>query len=255
MKPRISEMPRIFPEKEVHNTDQIDHWKDVARNYEKLDRDGFLYPATRTESSEENDTTDSIVRLHGESFIKNIDRMLNRDSKITIKVLDLGGGANLYAEQIRKRFGDRVRVYTTGLTKESPRKMREAILADGVTSSNISGKNDFDISLENHKDDLKWRTVTELRNFPEFDLIIDTIGEYEYNANNLGKEYEERYFNAIVAKLLPGGKASVTYFHEDEKDYVEKTLSKHNDIIFNWVPLVGDLTGGFALKIEKKLKI
>ena len=40
-----------------------------------------------------------------------------------IKVLDIGGGAGIFANQLRQEFGEVIRVYTTGIRKKTAKKL------------------------------------------------------------------------------------------------------------------------------------
>jgi hypothetical protein len=121
--------------------------------------------------------TQSIEYLHGEFIILSvIPRLLkNKPVGYKLKILDNGGGIGVLTDQIRKRFGNEVEVYSTGLSKRVAKKYRK--------------ENDYP---NLHKNDLKWRSIEELSDFPEFDLIIDTFGELYYKTeqylNNVDKE-------------------------------------------------------------------
>ena len=67
-----------------------------------------------------------------------------------------------------------------------------------------------------HPNDLKWRSIKELSNYEEFDLIIDTYGEFAYSTganmdlqpiNGVSTERVFDHLFFIAAKLKPGGTA------------------------------------------------
>lgn len=166
------------------------------------------------------ETNEGIQWEHGRSFISEIQIMLDSGQK-QVRVLDLRGGSCMYSREIRERFESspqykgRVKVFTTGLRKLSARhELREA-------SNNPKA--------QLHADDLKWRSVKELHDYEEFDLIIDTFGEFHYTETakfvkkpsdewHMGESrYEtqllpdsfDSYFYALIAKLKKGGRASI----------------------------------------------
>ena len=85
-----------------------------------------------------------------------------------VRVLDIGGGVGIYAEQLRKTFGDSIDVITTGLRKQPVRQFRR--LADKINKAAPEIKDamywktegpilDGDISDKMHKGDLKKRSI------------------------------------------------------------------------------------------------
>ncbi len=164
------------------------------------EKDGFLYGynAYRQEESKSAVAGERIEDLHGESIIKEVIPRLLGDMKPgqKLKILDNGGGAGLFADQIREIFGDRVEVYSTGLSKQSAREYRKEKKLSKL-----------------HENDLKWRSIQELSDYPEFGLIIDTYGEQYYRSDqhmeepNLKEFY--KHVEQVVKKLLPGGYATL----------------------------------------------
>ncbi|MFA6423842.1 MAG: hypothetical protein WCV83_00845 [Candidatus Magasanikbacteria bacterium] len=179
-------------------------WKKDADKYEKRTPDfPYYYPVNRIEGKKRDGG--QIDLLHNERFIEEtIPVLIKNNPERKIKILDVGGGTGLFAKQIREIFGSKVEVLTTGLVKQSARVERASI-----------GE-----STKLHQNDLKWRSVLELSDFPEFDLIIDTMGEGLWGVGL--EEFEEskgkieNYLNAVAKKLLPGGHASITQLHVDE---------------------------------------
>jgi hypothetical protein len=144
-----------------------------------------------------------IDRLHTYSFVgdlipKKIEEL--RGSR-PVKILLVGGGIGVFAEQLRAKFKDQINVYSTGLSKRLVKGIRRDI---GTAAGFAINGHLINISNKLHLHDLKWRSILQLSEFPEFDFIIDTVGEYFY------AEYiRERYLRAVIAKLLPGGMASI----------------------------------------------
>jgi hypothetical protein len=121
-----------------------------------------------------------------------------------VNILDVGAGAATFSDEIRNKFGDKVQVYSTGLSKKVARDYRK--------------NNELD---KLHPNDLKWRSILELSAFEEFDLIIDTIGEFSYSVAGLQQkekggespEKAQEYLQAVVKKLRPGGVASIASYY------------------------------------------
>ncbi len=145
---------------------------------------------------------DSISELHGISFIKEvIPELIAQRKGGRVRILDVGTGAAFFPDQIRKEFGDKVEVYSTGLSKKTARDYREDNKPKGEQKL--------------HRNDLKWRSVLELSDFEEFDLILDTYGEMIY----LKRPHSEPstttddindYLTVLIRKLRPGGLISIS---------------------------------------------
>ncbi len=190
----------------------------------------FGYNTTRKDSKNQQ-RTESIDYKHGISFIREvIPRLIANNPGRKINILDVGAGMTVFTNQIREEFGDQVRVFSTGLSKQAFKtelKLNE--------TRPDAAKKDFPSRL--HKDDLKWRSIRELSNFEEFDLIVDTFGEFAYSRNDkmkpspltaeeLPRTFE--YISMIVAKLRPGGLASIApVYIEDEFDKKEFEKWRH----------------------------
>lgn len=149
-------------------------------------------------------TTEKIDNIHEISFIKKIipGLIARKRPGEKVRILDIGTGTGTFPEEIRKTFGDRVDVFSTGLSKRT--------VKDYLKQQIPETKKRF------HPNDFKWRSILELSDFEEFDLIVDTYGElfisvlkqrYEYTAEAF--ERLSSYLGAIVKKLKPGGLASI----------------------------------------------
>jgi len=211
------------------------------------------YKYDRTENDKHGGQ--SIEKLHHQSFIDYIKSRLQESEfeQRKFKVLDMGGGAGVYADQIKKMCGDRVRVFTTGLRKKIARHYRQ------------------DRGLGKlPKESLKWRSILELnhedkegRPEEEFDLIINTWGEIPYLVEGgLGTVMEEdisrrleSFLGMTLAKLRPNGLASIYpilyYRIKVVEEILQKLMAVYNfqyEFIKNVIR--GDDTF-FCLKIKK----
>ena len=194
---------------------KVDQWKRYSSEREKNEEEADPYRdlAIRVEG---DSVGVGLEELHHEYFIRDtIPQLINNSLKGKIKILDVGGGAALFAKQIRDAFGDKVEVFTTGLRKKAAKERRI-----------LSG-----VSPKLHQNDLKWRSVSELHDFPEFDLIIDSYGEARWGVDDF--EEVRDYLVSISQKLLPGGHASiavlpVSYFGEQSLKLFEEISNTHN---------------------------
>ncbi len=188
--------------------DQVERWRKAGAANESKE-DGYNYEATRYERA--GNDYNSIEQIHGESFIRFIEDLIKKRTSEDkpfqrVKILDVGGGAGFYAEQLRNKFGDKVEVFTTGLSKKAAQeaRRRESSLIEITGSTHIEEP----LSQKLHPNDLKWRSILQLRDYPEFDLIIDTFGEYNYSVKN--ETDSKKYLQAVASKLKgPGSRASI----------------------------------------------
>lgn len=224
-------------------------WQEIAgRKSTGYETDlGITYRADRIERagniSEFKDRID-----HGFSFIKDvIPRLILLNPGRKIRVLDLGGGAGFFAEQIRKEFPDQVRVYTTGLRKDSARVERLKS-QNRVTRPFLTKEGYWIPDLRAHQDDLKWRSIFELSPESEFDLIIDTRGEMYYGSRS--NDDIEAYIFQIASKLMPGGLFSIEDLNKWSWDYdINQFLASLDDIRFRSV----DKSIGYKIVLQRKI--
>ena len=140
--------------------------------------------------------------MHGVPLLGElIPELIKKRGGAQVRILDVGAGAGFFTDEIRKTFGNKVKVFSTGLSKENAQAFR-----------------DIHLDPENsklHKDDLKWKSVVELSDFEEFDLIMDTFGEFTYMLDGImGNDKKvfdriEDYFRIIARKLKRGGVAYI----------------------------------------------
>jgi len=231
-----------------HNYNTSKRMGGSVERYEHIEGETYPNPADKNDLD--------IAQVHGVSFIKEVipkliqnkieeSIRLNRPVE-KVRILDVGGGVGIYAEQLRKTFGDDVEVLTTGLRKKPVRQFRK--LADKINKADPEIKDamywktagpilDGNISGKMHKNDLIKRSVLEFRDFPEFDLLIETAGELAYQtdfnrqADLSTLKFLEEYLCAVVKKLKPGGVASISHIdfildkHLFERD-IKNILSK-----------------------------
>ena len=184
--------------------------QDIAHMCEQGDRPkyAFYHSIECPEGGEVN-------RFHGGSIIKDVIlALIKKKQPGKVKIIDLGAGACLYAEQIREEFGDKVDVYSTGLRKKTAREERRKIQEGGLFDfGNVQyilpheGKVFWTPSVNLHPNDSKWSSILELSKYPDFALILDTNGELRSAVNNL--DYLQKYLNAVITKLNPQGIASL----------------------------------------------
>jgi hypothetical protein len=196
-----------------------------------------IYRYTVTRSNEQ------ISKFHGEWIIEDVIPKLLEKLKQgeKLKILDIGAGPAIFSDEIRKKFGDKVEVYSTGLSKRAAREYRKREELPKL-----------------HNNDLKWRSIQELSDFPEFGLIIDTYGELYYRLikgtsdyyNNLDSFPPDwfKHIEQVIKKLLPGGYATLFPFginnQKVNRDVIKEIREKFNVNAY-WKPDSG------GLKIEK----
>ena len=191
---REEKPPFLTPEQ---RNDEVVSWQIMARRKERSPN--RIFPVDQYDYKADRDIK-IIEEEHGISFFEQIIPRLLQSKKEheIVKILDIGGGVGIFSAELRKRFGDKIKVYTTGLRKQPARMFRRA--TNYLTP---------DLSQTIHQDDLKWRSILELKNYPEFDLIVDTYGEQYYGTVTDSEKFT-LYIQAIIAKLQPGGIASIS---------------------------------------------
>jgi len=257
--------PPFLSEDELEK--KTSEWSEVG----KKEKNGAKhhYTVKRIEG-DKNNVDEAIENIHAESFIEYISELIERIDKDPkqkgrkIMVLDVGGGSGVYAEQLRNVFGDRIRVFTTGLAKRLEKEYRK----DKHPLRVATGQPFFKPSEKMHPDDLKWRSILQLHDFPEFDLILDTYGEQLYGGIEdpkwveNKKEIYKKYLIAVISKLKTGGKASIApcVLGSEEFPIFKDELEKKYGIRMEMVDCLESLDGRLSnsslhksevLKIEK----
>ncbi|GEM_PF-2646025 len=197
-------------------------WAETAHKEEAVSKRMYNYIPVRQEGGWVAYSKDGIYassspleKLHGISILDDIEKRVGMaPNGRKIRVLDVGAGVGAFTEQIREKFGDRIKVYSTGLSKAAAKKFRKKVNSEN-SGWNLNGK----ISEELHPDDLKWRSVKQLSDFEEFDVIVDTVGEgtsYLKDGEGEVRKSLSEYLHIITRKLLPGGLASIVFMFDDD---------------------------------------
>ncbi len=189
----MKEGPRFLNKERLE--EKAEGWEKSAHDQEKKHA---LYTVTRLDQD--------IAPIHGISFIKEVipDLISKKKNGEKVKILDLGAGAAFFTDEIRKEFGDKVEVFSTGLRKRKAKDFRAMYLPEE--------------DRQLHPNDLKWRSVLQLSDFEEFDLIVDTFGELNYTTepieynSSMAEARITEYLTAVIKKLKPGGLASIAPF-------------------------------------------
>ncbi|GEM_PF-1759737 len=237
-------------------------WASDARNFE-LGKRGYAYGGhdnvqrketmDNEKDPDQSFDTQKLEILHDTSFLnKEIPEIIKRKKPgEKLKILDVGGGIGSFTEQIRKKYPNEVIVYSTGLSKKAARKYRK---------DNVMGPLD--------RRDLKWRSVYELSDYPEFDLIIDSFGEQWYTVDRNIVEPEDGlnnlsdYLTVISKKLLPHGIASIAtvtstifgFFGEDQDERADnfaRHLSKELGVALKIKRVAASKNNNFRIHMEK----
>jgi protein-L-isoaspartate O-methyltransferase len=224
--------------------------QEVANNME-LDERQF-YKASRIEDPALEE--DSISHLHGESFIEGFlaSKVRNLKGQEKVKVLDLGGGSGAYAEQIRQKFGNSVRVYTTGIRKEMAKLIRNQPEIFGRKVSTEAESLIKNKKLK--KDDLKWRSIRQLSDYQEFDLILSTYGEMFYEEGSDHDKSVPDLLEMAIKKLKVGGLISISPV-SDEPYYqkvFEQLKRQFQGKYRLTLEFVEDSVGDLCFKIHKE---
>lgn len=162
-----------------------------------------------------NRTNEIISLMHGVSIIEEVipELLGNKKNGEQVRILDVGAGAGFFTDEIRRTFGNKVKVFSTGLSKEDAQRFRDTHL--DTSNSKL------------HNNDLKWKSIVELSDFEEFDLILDSFGEFTYMLEGVvGDDQEvfkriEDYFRIIARKLNRGG---VAYIASGENIFLDPKL-------------------------------
>ena len=176
---------------------------------DRYDRRVMESRVAETSRSRGEENINSVNGSHGVDFMKDvipgmIEKLKRNDNKRKLKILDLGCGFGFFNDQLRARFRDGVDVYGTALVKtETNRRKSEFYdkIKNGVMLIDTTKREQLlqELKPQLHQNDAKWRSVMEMSEYPEFDLIIDTSGEMLY------AQYADEVFRAAIHKLQRGG--------------------------------------------------
>lgn len=211
---------------------RVKRWKQIAEAAYS-DPESSHLPETRLalEAAITNPREGGVGAVHERDFLNEeipaiIERVQQEGTGRKPVILDSGCGLGFFTDQIRAKFGDRVKVYGTSIEKSTSRKRKLHIiekLREGHTWYKKQGMDPvkkeellaYYDGVEKHGDtmhpnDAKWRSLREMRDFPEFDLIIDTYGEFYYASIESSVDASRKHlfddlFEAAIKKLRPGG--------------------------------------------------
>lgn len=175
----------------------------------------------------------SIADVHGVDFITDviphtIQRVRQEHPHRKVRILDTGAGLGLFADQVRHVFGDDVVMFGTGLGRaESVQRKRDLLdrlrRPDKLTGLTPEEKQFIlEFAQDNiHPNDTKWTGLLDLHNFEEFDLIIDTFGEFHYakNEGDFG-----RLLGVALLKLRPGGQLYIA----NASPWLRRVIEEHS---------------------------
>ncbi|MEK7540311.1 MAG: hypothetical protein AAB558_03620 [Patescibacteria group bacterium] len=177
---------------------------------------------------------------HGEDFLNQvipsiIKRVRDQGSKRKVRILDSGCGLGFFTDQIRQKFGEEVAVYGTSI--ENP-------VQPEVSANQKKSYIDFikqhaeelppGVELDKLKDtihpnDAQFRSIVEMRQFPEFDLIIDTSGEFLYSGKGFMPmdSYFDLVLKAALQKLGSKGELYVSRVHPRDYATIQRFKEKN----------------------------
>lgn len=235
---------RIRPQPLLSHEDHRDFGRQWAEQERKFLRDSKHFPYTNYRLASE------INQAHEVHFIERIipekiAQLRKQGNHRRVAVIDLGCGLGFFNDQLRKAFPQDIIVYGTTLMRRDAMEQRRALIteAHGLKTAgqdrrlkNIHTVREFaDFSPTMHPNDGKWHSILELRRAPEFDIMIDTMGELHYAYDpKLPPELREQYFlrvlRACLVKLQEEGMLYVADLMEPEADIVhehQKEIADH----------------------------
>ncbi len=208
----MSESPFLTP---PEYSQMVGGWKkDKKREDTKMSEENKLvYTMGRYVGAREDM---DLSKLHGIDLLKFVEEKIkdnNSTRKNPTMVLDVGGGMHLFSDQLRAKYGSKVRVISTGLSRDVSESAR-GILEKMKSQIPHAGS----IKKELHPDDSKMHSIFQMNKTEEagepkaeFDLISDTYGEQYYGLKG-NNDWLEKYLKTIVMKLKSGGMATIYPF-------------------------------------------
>ncbi len=185
-------------------------------------------------SADEDNEAVGVNEEHGVDFINEvIPRMLGRLTEEglnrKLRILDLGCGFGFFTDELRQRFGDCVDVIGTSVENPVQKEIADAqkkAVIEGVrakTHKLSAACTDVKLQEQVHPNDAKFRSVLEMRQFPKFDLIIDTSGEFLYAGKGFlpTDSYSDLMLEAAIGKLAPKGELYVSRVHSRDLARIE----------------------------------
>ncbi len=192
------------------------------------------------------------VEFIGDVFPKKVEKLRAAGEKRKLKVLNNGAGLGLYNEQVREALGDDVKIIGTSLSnlkftrEEIVEKTRQAVtrshaaLPDHhIKKKEIPYSKDRETLIKKllgkgkqKKVDKIRESILELRDFQEFDVILDTYGELYYASmyDQINEDDEKTEFNqifdALVRKLLSSGELYIASLYKNTAVYMWQNAEK-----------------------------
>lgn len=226
---------RIRPQPFLDRKEHGDFGKWWAERERKLLENSTHFPYTNYRLASE------INRAHGIDFInhiipKKIAELHQQGLHRRVAIMDLGCGLGFFTDQLRQAFPQDVVVYGTTWMRDDAVLQRRKLVAEAKRLQtagqnhrlqNIHTVREFvDFSPTMHPNDGKWHSILELRDAPEFDMMIDTMGEISYaHDQTLPPESRGQYFLRIL-------RACLTKLHEGGILYVADLNDPIADIVF-----------------------
>ncbi len=213
---------------------------------------------------------ETLEQTHGVDFFAEIEqRITHLKPGESVKVLILGGDTAFFNDELRRRFGDSVDVYGTTLETAYSRIRKRDIVQKIQDKNNplhlSEGLREYlmdTLSADIHPNDRKWRSIVQMANFPEFDMIIDTFGEIRYSSSSSeegGARLFELTMRAALLKLQPGGNLYIADVNEDlQKGNIETyvgTAANEFEITQTHQRDFGTKQAGLAYTIHRELAI
>jgi hypothetical protein len=173
---------------------KIDSNKDGSAFEAKKRIHEFQYNVSRIEKGDNMNLNNNYMVSPRKTLIP---ELIQANPNRKIKVIDLGTGNGEYMDSLRKSFSREAKFYSTGISKRTAKKSRQ--------DQNLGPL---------HRNDLKWRSIEELDDRPEFDLIMSSFGELFYgtkpNPETTDIEKENPYklatrLKKVMSKLNDGG--------------------------------------------------
>lgn len=197
---------------------------------------------------------------HGEDFLNQvipsiIQRVRDQGNKRKVRILDLGCGLGFFTDQIRKKFGNEVVVFGTSVENPvqpevSANQKKSYIDFIKLHSEELPPGVELDELKDTiHPNDAQFRSILEMRQFPEFDLIIDTSGEFLYSGKGFMPvdSYFDLVLTAALQKLASTGELYVSRVHP--RDYATmKNFKERNPQVQIEIGDKGEYKTGFLIK-------
>lgn len=202
-----------------------------------------------------------VETTHQVDFFRHIQRALEeKKDPRRFQVLLLGSGVGLFNDELRATFGKKIDVKGISLVNEGVLGKQKKMLQRHA----VLGTGPFDVGSEEankeleprrqrvrevlregsgvrqqptvRREDAKWASILDLRDYPEFDLIIDTFDELFYASKEpepSSRSPHERFemFNwkmrAAIHKLRPGGELYIGRLQHEK-------VEAHSGLAYFW---------------------